>query len=79
VADTHALCSVILSLLLQFHRTHRVDRHSGQQLFNSNELSYAFSPHTLGTLLNNNKIDKIARIFLHFVQRRMKKQWFLID
>jgi hypothetical protein len=37
------------------------------------KLSYAFSPHTLGKLLNNNIIDKIVCILSH-----MKKLWFLI-
>jgi hypothetical protein len=39
-------------------------------------LSYAFSPHTLGKLRNNNIIDKIVYLFLHFVQSHMKKLWF---
>jgi hypothetical protein len=40
-------------------------------------LSYVFSPHTLGKLLNNNIIDKIICIFLHFVPSHMKKLWFV--
>ena len=41
-------------------------------------MSYVFSPHTLGKLLNNNINDKIICIFLHFVLSHMKKPWFVI-
>ena len=49
----------------------------------ASSVSYAFSPHTLGKLLNNNIIDKIVCIFLHCVQSNMKKLclcplWFRI-
>jgi hypothetical protein len=37
------------------------------------QLSYVFSPHTLGKLLNNNIINKIICMFLHFVPSHMKK------